>query len=74
MPYFQVHINRSLSTEYVVTAPNRETAEDLALMAETSKRGSNKNVLKVRADTSTNIAVSDTSKEHWNDTLTKKKN
>jgi hypothetical protein len=73
MPYFHVRITQNVSSEYIVSAPNRETAEDRALMADVGKKFDKKQVMRLGTNSSGCIDISDTDKAAWDDTLTKQK-
>jgi hypothetical protein len=73
MPYFHVRIAQNVSSEYIVSAPNRETAEDRALMADVGKKFDKKQVMRLGTNSSGCIDISDTDKTAWDDTLTKQK-
>ena len=73
MPYYHVLINHNRNSEFVVNAPNRETAEDIALLAEDSGKCDNKKIVPLRVDNSSSITVSDADKTAWLDTLKKQK-
>jgi hypothetical protein len=69
MPYFNVQITHESSSEYIVDAPNRETAEARALVAATSKKIDNKKVIRLRYDTASSTSVHDADKMYWKQAL-----
>jgi hypothetical protein len=73
MPYFQIRIAQNISSEYIVLAPNRETAEDRALMADVGKKFDKKQVMRLRTDSSGCIDIADSDKAAWDEALTKQK-
>lgn len=65
MPYFQVRISQNVSSDYIVSAPNRETAEDRALMADAGKKYDKKQIMRLGTNSSGCIDISDTDIEAW---------
>lgn len=73
MPYFHVQITQNRSVEYVVNAPDREAAENIAITADGVGKCDIKKILQLRADSSSGVSVSDVEKSAWLDTLKKQK-
>lgn len=73
MPYFHVDISHTQRKQFVVNAPDRDTAENIAFAAEASGECDNKKVIKLIDDNSSAISVSETDKASWLDSLKKAK-
>ena len=73
MPYFHIQITQTQSSEYLVEAPNRETAEDRALIADNGKKADNKTTIRLRTDSNASINIADAEKVHWTEALKKQK-
>lgn len=73
MPYFYVQITQNQSSDYLVEAPNRETAEDKALVADNSGKTDNKTIIRLQTNSGATVNISDAEKAHWVESLKKKK-
>lgn len=73
MPYFHVDISQSGSTQYVVNAPDRETAESIALTADGLGKCDNKKIVKLSTSSSSSISTVETNKAGWLDALKQQK-
>lgn len=73
MPYFHVRISQNVSSDYIVSAPNRETAEDRALMADAGKKCDKKQIMRLGTNSSGCIDISDTDQAAWSSTLEQQK-
>jgi hypothetical protein len=73
MPYFLIHVSQTQSSQYIVEAPNRETAEDRALVADNGKTPNNKTIIRLSTDKNASINISDAEKADWTEALKKAK-
>lgn len=73
MPYYHVEITHNKSTQFVVNAADREMAEHIALTTDIGGKCDHKKIVKLRADSSSAVSISDTEKAAWTDTLKKAK-
>lgn len=73
MPYFHIDISQSASTQYVVTAPDRETAESIALTADGLGKCDNKKIIKLGTSSNSSISAVETNKAGWTDALKQQK-
>lgn len=73
MPYFHVEITHSERTQFVVNAKDKDTAEDLALMAAASGKCDHKRIVKLGRDHNYGHSITETDKAAWLDTLKKAK-
>lgn len=73
MPYFHVRISQNVASDYVVSAPNRETAEDRALMADAGKKYDKKQIMRLGTNSSGCIDISDADKAAWDNALEQQK-
>lgn len=73
MPYYHVDITHSKSTQFVVNAPNKEAAEDIALLAEAGGKLDAKKIVKLREGGSHTISIDETNKAGWLDALKQQK-
>ena len=65
MPYFNIRIAQEVYSDYIVTAPNRETAEDIALMADASKKYDSNKIFHLGTNSHAAISITDTDKPEW---------
>ena len=73
MPYFLIQISQTQSSQYIVEAPDREIAEDRALVADNGKTPDNKTIIRLSTDSNASINISDAEKAHWTEALKNKK-
>lgn len=74
MPYFHVEISTSDTIQFVVNAPDQESAEDLAIKAGSSgDMRDRKHIVKLNAQRQTIVSISETDKAAWTDTVKKAK-
>jgi hypothetical protein len=73
MPYFHIDITDSENTQFVVNAADRKAAEMIAMTAAATGKCDNKKIVKLAANRSSAISVSETDKTAWLDTLKKAK-
>lgn len=73
MPYFHVRITQTRNVEFVVQAPNRETAEDIAMEADATDKVDRKKILPLSSNNSSEIASASADKTAWNETLKQQK-
>jgi hypothetical protein len=73
MPYYHVDISHNKSTQFVVNAPNKESAEDIALVAEAGHKLDPKKIVKLREGGSHTISIDETNKAGWADALKQQK-
>ena len=69
MPYFHVRISQDRSAEFVVIAPDRETAENIAMNADAAEKFDTKKIVPLGTNTSSCVAASTTDKAAWTQTL-----
>jgi hypothetical protein len=73
MPYFHVQIAHNQTKEFVVTAPDATTAEDIALSADASGKCDNKKIVPLSAHNNAAVSSSTTTKSAWAETLKQQK-
>ena len=73
MPYFHVRITQTRNAEFVVQAPDSDTAETIALAADAAEKCDPKKILPLRTDKSSEVASSTADKAAWTETLKQQK-
>lgn len=73
MPYYHIDITDSENQQFVVNAADRKAAEMIAMTAANTGKCDNKKIVKLAASRSSAIAMSETDKAAWLDTLKRQK-
>jgi|688.fasta_scaffold1474969_2 hypothetical protein len=73
MPYYHIDITDSENQQFVVNATDRKSAELIAMTAAATGKCDNKKIVKLPANRSSAISVSETDKSAWLDTLKRQK-
>lgn len=73
MAYYHVEISHNKTTQFVVNAPSKEAAEDIALLAEAGGKLDAKKIVKLRDGGSRTISIKAGTKQTWLDALKQQK-
>lgn len=74
MPYYHIEILHNKTTQFIVTAPNKESAEDIALIAEAGgAKLDAKKIVKRREGGSHTISIDEGNKTDWAEALKQQK-
>ena len=73
MPYFSVSMSESISREFVVCAPDRDSVEDILAAAIATDKFDNKKIILVRTNADSGLSVYDAKKSEFDAALKQSK-
>lgn len=69
MPYFHIDITETENKQFVVNAPDRTAAENMAFVAAATDKCDHKKIVKLTASHNSSLSITETDKAAWTDTL-----
>ena len=73
MAYFNVRVSHTTTTDFVVNAPTRKQAEELAAVAAANGKTAGKKIARLIQDTEAFMSVHDGTKADWANALKRQK-
>jgi hypothetical protein len=73
MPYYNVRVQDSVTREFVICAPERDSVEEILAVALAEEKFDPKKIVHIRTDSDSGMSVYDADKTNWTDALKKAK-
>lgn len=73
MPYYNVRVQDSVTREFVICAPDRDSVEEILAVAIAAEKFDPKKIVHVRTDSDSGMSVYDAEKSNWTEALKNKK-